>query len=384
MSGTHSIQDLAPPISVRLIILSLCWYWSSAITNTLTKSILNVFPYPITLTVVQFIFVVGWAVTISILSRSALPGFSNMLPFSHKGISRPSKQILYSIGPMAVFQLSGHIFSHIATSKIPVTLVHTIKGLSPLFTVLAYRFLFGVHYSAFTYISLIPLTFGVMLACSFEFTGQFVGFISALVAAIIFVSQNIFSKKLLTNSPSSDDEPKKKFDKINILCYCSGMACIFTSPIWFYYEGAGLLREYLTTDESSVMPIQSLFILFFLNGTVHFAQNFLAFQILGLVSPVTYSVASLFKRVFVIIVAIFWFGQELTARQNWGIALTFLGLYLYDHLTTISSIHSSANHSTRNSNEIIRHSEISIHDDISEKNILHALHGNNNSTILVA
>ncbi|KAK9313772.1 triose-phosphate transporter family-domain-containing protein [Lipomyces starkeyi] len=330
-STTNGFHQLAPPISVKLIVLSLSWYWSSAVSNTLTKSILNAFPYPVTLTVLQFAFVVFWAVTISSLTRSKFPGVDRLVPQAHTGITRPTKQIVLTVAPMAVFQLSGHIFSHIATSRIPVTVVHTIKGLSPLFTVIAYRFLFGVHYSIYTYISLIPLTLGVMLACSFEFHGHLLGVLSALFAAIIFVSQNMFSKKLLTNSPTSDMEPKKKLDKINLLCYCSGLALIFTSPLWFYYEGAGLLREYIATgtlpilaeDIEKAMPIRTLMILFFLNGTVHFGQNFLAFQILGLVSPVTYSIASLFKRVFVIIVAIIWFGQELTSLQNWGIALTY-------------------------------------------------------------
>ena len=56
----------------------------------------------------------------------------------------------------------------------------------------------------------------------------------------------------------------------------------------------------------------------------------LAFVLLSLVSPVTYSVASLIKRVFVIIMAIVWFGNSTTPLQGGGIALTFLGLYLYD------------------------------------------------------
>jgi solute carrier family 35 protein E1 len=52
--------------------------------------------------------------------------------------------------------------------------------------------------------------------------------------------------------------------------------------------------------------------------------------LLGLTSPVTYSVASLMKRVAVIIFAIVWFGNPMTYIQGAGFALTFLGLYLYD------------------------------------------------------
>ena len=51
-------------------------------------------------------------------------------------------------------------------------------------------------------------------------------------------------------------------------------------------------------------------------------------------SPVTYSIANLFKRVFVILVAIAWFGQSVSAPQWLGIVLTFVGLYLYNSAKT--------------------------------------------------
>jgi len=62
---------------------------------------------------------------------------------------------------------------------------------------------------------------------------------------------------------------------------------------------------------------------FFMNGTVHFGQNILAFSILQSTSPVTYSIASLIKRVAVIIIAIIWFSQPVNAVQAMGICLTF-------------------------------------------------------------
>ena len=65
-----------------------------------------------------------------------------------------------------------------------------------------------------------------------------------------------------------------------------------------------------------------------------FAQNILAFNVLSLVSPVTYSIASLLKRVFVIVLAILWFHQTVSALQWFGIALTFYGLWMYNDSKT--------------------------------------------------
>jgi solute carrier family 35 protein E1 len=242
--------------------------------------------------------------------------------------------------PMAAFQIGGHLLSSTATSKIPVSLVHTIKGLSPLFTVFAYRVIFDIRYPIATYLSLIPLTLGVILACSTEFRGNIFGIFCAFLAAIIFVTQNIFSKRLFNEAAKAEADghyvQSRKLDKLNLLCYSSGLAFVLTSPIWFWSEGLTLLSDFFhdgsldLTDKPESFDHGRLAIEFIFNGTFHFGQNIIAFVLLSMVSPVTYSVASLIKRVFVVVISIIWFQYSTTPIQAVGIGLTFFGLYLYD------------------------------------------------------
>jgi solute carrier family 35 protein E1 len=241
--------------------------------------------------------------------------------------------------PLAGFQIGGHLLSATATGKIPVSLVHTIKGLSPLFTVFAYRVIFDIKYPTSTYFSLIPLTLGVMLACSAEFKGNVFGILYAFLAAIIFVTQNIFSKRLFNEAAAAEASgtpQTRKLDKLNLLCYSSGLAFVLTSPIWFWSEGFTLLRDFFHDGSLELETHPEAFdhgrlaLEFVFNGTFHFGQNIIAFVLLSMVSPVTYSVASLIKRVFVVVVAIFWFKNPTTKVQGAGIILTFFGLYLYD------------------------------------------------------
>lgn len=243
--------------------------------------------------------------------------------------------------PLTLFQIGGHILSSDAMSRIPVSLVHTIKGLSPLLTVLAYRVFFRIHYSIPTYLSLIPLTLGVIMACSADFSANFMGLLCAFGSAILFVTQNIVSKKIFTEAAQAeaDGTPPNRFtkpDKLNLLCYSSGLAFIFTFPLWFWSEGFHLLSDFLQdasvdlSNRPGSLDHGRLALEFVFNGTFHFGQNIVAFVLLSVISPVTYSVASLIKRVFVIAFAIVWFGNHMTRIQGFGIALTFLGLYLYD------------------------------------------------------
>lgn len=68
---------------------------------------------------------------------------------------------------------------------------------------LSYALLFRVKYSSSTYLSLVPLTFGVMLACSPDLRANLPGSVFALGSTIIFVSQNIFSSKLCCQTAPS-------------------------------------------------------------------------------------------------------------------------------------------------------------------------------------
>ncbi|SZF03321.1 unnamed protein product [Blumeria hordei] len=340
-SNVHEVTDaLKAPVSAKLIILCIIWYLSSALTNTSSKAILNAFPKPATLTMIQFAFVAFFCFFFSWMSIIH-PPLRDLIPALRHGIRYPTRDVLATTLPLAAFQIGGHLLSASATAKIPVSLVHTIKGLSPLFTVIAYRFVFNIRYPLATYLSLVPLTLGVMLACSASFAGNLFGIFYALVAALIFVTQNIFSKRLFNEAAVAESSGSKsrKLDKLNLLCYSSALAFLLTSPIWFWSEGLDLLKDFFhdgTLDLAAGTPLRPAFdhgrlaIEFIFNGTFHFAQNIIAFVLLSMVSPVTYSIASLIKRVFVVIIAIFWFQNTTTKIQAFGIALTFFGLYLYD------------------------------------------------------
>ena len=312
---------------------------TSALTNTSSKSILTALPKPVTLTIVQFASVSIWCLILAYLA-SVFPVLKRSIPALKNGILRPSADVLYAAMPLAVFQLLGHLLSSYATSKIPVSLVHTIKGLSPLFTVLAYRIFFRIRYARATYLSLVPLTLGVMIACSANFSTNFWGISCAFVAAIVFVTQNIFSKKLFNEVARAEAEGQtfrgQKLDKLNLLCYCSGGAFLLTAPVWLLTEGFYLFGDIwkdgiiAISAQKGALDHGGLALEFIFNGIFHFGQNILAFVLLSMLSPVSYSVASLIKRVWVIIVAIIWFRSSTTPLQAFGVGLTFIGLYLYD------------------------------------------------------
>ncbi|KLO19085.1 TPT-domain-containing protein, partial [Schizopora paradoxa] len=299
------------------------WYMSSAMSSNSGKAILNQFRYPITLTYVQFAFVAMFCLLFS----------SPAIRFTR--LRRPTKAILEKTLPMGLFQVGGHMFSSMAISRIPVSTVHTIKALSPLFTVAAYALLFGVKYSPKTYISLMPLTVGVMLACSFDMSASnALGLLCAFGSAVVFVSSNIFFKKIMpSNAKGVPQNSAQKLDKLNLLFYSSSMAFLVMTPIWIFSDLPALMSasNHVSHPTKGHSSPHSVLYYFLLNGTVNFGQNIIAFVILASTSPVTYSIASLFKRVAVICIAIVWFNQSVHPIQGAGICMTFLGLWMYNN-----------------------------------------------------
>ncbi|TFY73734.1 hypothetical protein EWM64_g10278, partial [Hericium alpestre] len=316
------LPALPSPATARFVLLCGLWYASSALSSNTGKGILNQFQYPVTLTFVQFGFVAAYC----LLFMAPIVRFSTL--------RKPSRAILRDTIPMGMFQVGGHIFSSMAISRIPVSTTHTIKALSPLFTVAAYALLFGVRYSAKTYIALLPLTLGVMLACTFDMSASdVIGLLCAFGSALIFVSSNIFFKKIMPCG--GDSHSHHKLDKLNLLFYSSSMAFLLMIPIWLYTDFPLLMASsepgHVSHPSHGHSATHSVTYYFFANGTVHFAQNIIAFIILSSVSPVTYSIASLIKRVAVICMAIVWFNQQVHPVQGLGIGLTFFGLWMYNN-----------------------------------------------------
>jgi len=138
-----------------------------------------------------------------------------------------------------------------------------------------------------------------------------------------------------SNTEGSSSVATLKLDKINLLLYSSGMAFLLMIPLWVYYDLpvflSGMPVVSATPRKATPAPSHSVTYYIFMNGTVHFAQNIIAFVILSSTSPVTYSIASLIKRVAVICIAIIWFKQAVHPMQAFGIAMTFTGLYMYNN-----------------------------------------------------
>ncbi|KAI9350033.1 triose-phosphate transporter family-domain-containing protein [Zopfochytrium polystomum] len=347
------MQHLLSTETLRFAVLCALWYTSSTVTNNIGKQLLGLFNFPVTLTWVQFGFVAAMSLATGMLvtPKAAAAGFGR--------IRMPSVDVIRLMAPLSGFLILGHVFGTMAIARVPVSFVHTIKALSPLFTVLVYRFSYKIRYTRKVYIALLPLTLGVMIFCSNKVTFNVLGFLFAVGSTVIFVLQNILTKRLFISHTSRPGHPpSKKLDKLNMLFVSSALAFLLMAPLWFYADGHALFFSNptvaaadTTADDTPPSPsppsadhhhhpasaapritgtAPQILLLFLVNGTTHYTQAVLAFWILSLVSPITYTVASLLKRIVVICASILWAGGELRGAAGLGVAMTALGLWMYD------------------------------------------------------
>ncbi|KAJ3275848.1 suppressor of loss of ypt1 [Terramyces sp. JEL0728] len=193
-------------------------------------------------------------------------------------------------------------------------------ALSPLFTVFIYRIAFGVSHKLNVYYSLLTLTSGVVLVCATNIKFHWVGFTCTLISTLVFVVQNIISKKIF-NEHAISSLHTEKLDKLNMLFYSAATSFVLMIPIWLYSDGKDLAN--------AEAPSFKLVGLFLAKGVTHFSQSMFSFSILAMVSPITYSIASLCKRIFVITASIAYARDHVDFIQGIGIITTFVGLWMY-------------------------------------------------------
>ncbi|CAM4876319.1 unnamed protein product [Rotaria socialis] len=203
---------------LQIVTLCFVWYGVSAVGNVIVKELLNEFPFPLTVTLVQLFSV--WILSIPLLHFLKVPPPE----FLHQNRIYYLKVII----PLSVGKFLAQLSSHVSLWKVPVSYAHTVKATMPLFTVLLSRLILREKQSLPVYFSLIPIIIGVIVATVTEISFNAVGLISALLSTFGFSLQNIYSKKSLK------DISIHHYALLALLAKISW--CLFV-PFWFFYDG---------------------------------------------------------------------------------------------------------------------------------------------------
>ncbi|KAF6164110.1 hypothetical protein GIB67_017694 [Kingdonia uniflora] len=107
--------------TVELGVLLGFWYLFNIYFNIYNKQVLEVFPYPVTITAFQFAF------------GSVFIHF--MWAFNLHKKPKVTKSQLVTIIPLAILHTLGNLFTNMSLGKVSVSFTHTIKAMEPFFSV---------------------------------------------------------------------------------------------------------------------------------------------------------------------------------------------------------------------------------------------------------
>lgn len=291
---------------LRVCFLCLVWYTVSASANVVGKLFLRDFPYPTTRTIVQLL-----STCVFLIPTLRLLDIPRPKPFSTRYYAR-------LIVPLAVGKFIALALSHVSIWKVPVSYAHTVKATMPLFVVGLSRLVLRERQTMPVYLSLIPIIAGVFIATVTELSFDMTGLLAALLSTFLFSLQNIFSKKVLK---------EHDIHHLRLLQVLAQLALCLFIPFWVLFDGIGFLYP-----GSSVGPPLTVrvVVLGMADGFLAFSQNLVAFTMLSIVSPVSYSVANASKRIFVIAVSIMLLRNPVSFANAAGMSIAVLGVFFYN------------------------------------------------------
>ncbi|XP_074315858.1 triose phosphate/phosphate translocator, non-green plastid, chloroplastic-like [Silene latifolia] len=298
---------------VELGILFAAWFGFNIYFNIYNKQVLKVFPYPWTVSVIQF------------AAGSILVLFMWMFNLYKK--PKVSNAQLLAILPLAVVHTLGNLFTNMSLGKVAVSFTHTIKAMEPFFSVLFSVMFMGERPTPWVVLSLIPIVGGVALASLTEASFNWAGFWSAMASNATNQSRNVLSKKLMVKKEES-------MDNITLFSIITIMSFLLLAPAALFMEGIKFTPAYL---EAAGINVKQIYMRSLLAAICFHAYQQVSYMILQRVSPITHSVSNCVKRVVVIVSAVLFFRTPVSPINALGTGIGLAGVFLYSRVNRIKA-----------------------------------------------
>lgn len=299
--------------TLTLGLLFGLWYLFNIQFNIFNKQVLKAFPYPITITALQFAIGSLLACTMWLLGL-------------HKKPEGDVVENAKTLSPLAVVHTLGNALTNISLGAVAVSFTHTIKALEPMFSVLLSAMFLGEKPTLPVVAALVPIIGGVVLASTSELSFTWKGFLSAMGSNVTFQSRNVLSKKFMTKGKGS-------MDSINTFSLITMVSFLLLAPIALLTEGL-----VFTPEAMAAMGIADPMLVMkraFLAGICFHAYQQVSYMILQRVSPVTHSIGNSVKRVVVIASSILVFRNPVTQQNLIGTAIALAGVFAYSQVKRI-------------------------------------------------
>lgn len=297
--------NVSPGVVTTFIVTF--WYFSNIGVLLLNKYLLSFygFRYPVYLTLLHMVACAGFSY-ISIKHFEVVP----MQQISS------SKQLGKIVLLSSIFCLSV-VLGNMSLKYIPVSFNQAIGATTPAFTACLAFIITWKAESWMTYLTLIPVILGIVIASnsepSFHLLGVIFCFSSTAGRALKSVVQGIIL--------SSDSE---KLHSMNLLLYMAPIAMVLLLPASFILEG-----NVSAVVVSKAMNDPWILVLLFANAFAAYLTNLTNFLVTKHTSALTLQVLGNAKGAVAAVVSVLVFKNPVTALGAFGFGVTICGVVLY-------------------------------------------------------
>ncbi|GJP31911.1 hypothetical protein CLOM_g16313 [Closterium sp. NIES-68] len=305
LPASSAWPQLSPGATTALIVVS--WYCSNIGVLLLNKFLLSSygFRYPVFLTLCHMC-------ACCTMSYIAIDRFE-VVPMQF--ISSP-RQMLKIAMLSAIFCFSV-VCGNMSLRYIPVSFNQAIGATTPAFTALFVVLITFRTEAATTYLTLVPVVLGIVIASNSEPSFHLLGVIMCFASTAARALKSVVQGLLLT----SDSE---KLHSMNLLLYMSPLAVVMLLPASLFIEGNVLAVVVAKARESP-------WILVYLVANAAFAYftNLTNFLVTKHTSALTLQVLGNAKGVVAAIISVLVFRNVVTVMGMVGFGITICGVVLY-------------------------------------------------------
>ncbi|KAB2046693.1 hypothetical protein ERO13_D01G214400v2 [Gossypium hirsutum] len=284
------------------------WYGSNIGVLLLNKYLLTYcgFKYPIFLTMCHML-------ASSLLSYVAI-AWLKVVPMQTIG---SKKQFIKIFGLSSVFCFSV-VLGNVSLRYLPVSFNQAIGATTPFFTAVFAYVMMKKTESWVTYLTLLPVVAGVIIASGAEPSFHLFGFLMCVSATAARASKSVLQAILL----SSEEE---KLNSMNLLMYMAPIAVVILLPATLLMERNVIAITMALARKDTIVVYYLLF-----NSSLAYFVNLTNFLVTKHTSALTLQVLGNAKGAVAVVVSIIIFKNPVSLMGMLGYSLTVVGVLLYN------------------------------------------------------
>lgn len=206
--------------------------------------------------------------------------------------------------------------SNVSLDAVSVPFHQIMRSTCPVVTILIYRAVYGRTYSTQTYLSMMPLIFGVVLATAGDYYATLTGFLLTLLGVVLASVKTVATNRLITGS----------FSPMEVLLLMSPLAA---TQCVVYAFMTGEVYQFRVALAEGALSSSTLGAGLFANACIAFLLNIVSFQTNKVAGALTISVCGNVKQALTIMLGIFLFNVRVGVMNAAGMVVTIAGAAYY-------------------------------------------------------